>query len=61
MGQAEEADLLVVPGGAKGAETISGNKEVQNLVRRQVLEKDKYVGMICAGASLVSLYLWILA
>ncbi|EJD05557.1 DJ-1 [Fomitiporia mediterranea MF3/22] len=47
---AEEADLLVVPGGAKGAETISGNADVQKLVKRQLLERGKHVGMICAGS-----------
>jgi protein DJ-1 len=41
-------DLLVVPGGLKGAETISKNIIVQGLVRGY-LEKGKYVGMICAG------------
>ncbi|KAJ7653890.1 class I glutamine amidotransferase-like protein [Mycena polygramma] len=36
------------PGGAKGAETMSNNAAVQNLVR-DFLAKDKIVGMICAG------------
>ncbi|KAI0714222.1 DJ-1 [Fomitopsis betulina] len=42
-------DLLVIPGGAKGAETISTDSAVQHLVR-EYLENDKYVGMICAGS-----------
>ncbi|KAL5514217.1 hypothetical protein ACEPAG_2305 [Sanghuangporus baumii] len=45
----ETADLLVVPGGAKGAATISGDSNVQKLIKRQLIEKDKFVGMICAG------------
>ncbi|TFK98609.1 DJ-1 [Pterulicium gracile] len=42
-------DLLVIPGGAKGAETMSGSAVVQALVR-DFLYKQKYVGMICAGS-----------
>ncbi|EPS97435.1 hypothetical protein FOMPIDRAFT_1025044 [Fomitopsis schrenkii] len=42
-------DLLVIPGGAKGAETISTNSPIQHLVR-EYLKNDKYVGMICAGS-----------
>ncbi|KAJ7349673.1 class I glutamine amidotransferase-like protein [Mycena albidolilacea] len=41
-------DALVIPGGAKGAETMSTNLTVQNLVR-DFLAQDKIVGMICAG------------
>ncbi|KAG5650487.1 hypothetical protein H0H81_012067 [Sphagnurus paluster] len=44
----DKYDLLVVPGGAKGADTISKNANVQELVR-QYYEK-KLVGMICAGS-----------
>src|SRR4051794_33723911 len=44
----DKYDLLVIPGGAKGAETISGSKHVQALVR-EYLNHEKYVGMICAG------------
>lgn len=40
--------LLVVPGGAKGAETLSRNRHVQRLIR-DYIEADRYVGMICAG------------
>ncbi|KAJ7092943.1 class I glutamine amidotransferase-like protein, partial [Mycena belliarum] len=41
-------DALIVPGGAKGAETISQNAGVQALVC-EFLEQGKIVGMICAG------------
>ena len=44
----DKYDLLVIPGGAKGAETISSSSPVQHLVRRYVQE-GKLVGMICAG------------
>lgn len=44
----DKYDLLVIPGGAKGAETISGNSPVQHLVR-EYLQTGKFVGMICAG------------
>ncbi|KAF9652347.1 DJ-1 [Thelephora ganbajun] len=42
-------DLLVIPGGAKGAKTLSNNSFVQRLVR-EYLRSSKYVGMICAGS-----------
>ncbi|RPD65739.1 DJ-1 [Lentinus tigrinus ALCF2SS1-7] len=45
----DKYDLLVIPGGAKGAETISGSSAVQHLVR-EYLEAGKLVGMICAGS-----------
>ncbi|KAI0674572.1 DJ-1 [Trametes maxima] len=45
----EKYDLLVIPGGAKGAETISGNSPVQHLVR-EYIKAGKFVGMICAGS-----------
>ncbi|KAF9530712.1 class I glutamine amidotransferase-like protein [Crepidotus variabilis] len=41
-------DLLVVPGGAKGADTMSKHLGVQELVKKY-LDAGKYVGMICAG------------
>ncbi|KAF5384072.1 hypothetical protein D9615_003423 [Tricholomella constricta] len=41
-------DLLVVPGGAKGADTMSKQPSVQQLVR-DYYDK-KMVGMICAGS-----------
>ena len=44
----EEFDILVIPGGAKGAETLSQNEKVQKLVRLYV-NRQKVVGMICAG------------
>jgi protein DJ-1 len=48
-----EYDMLVVPGGAKGAETISKNATVQKLVK-QYYDDGKLVGMICAGAPRIS-------
>ncbi|KAJ7246098.1 DJ-1 [Mycena haematopus] len=42
-------DALIIPGGAKGAETMSNNTAVQSLVR-DFLAQDKIVGMICAGS-----------
>ncbi|KAJ7845083.1 DJ-1 [Mycena leptocephala] len=42
-------DALIIPGGAKGAETMSTNPAVQGLVR-EFLANDKIVGMICAGS-----------
>ncbi|KAH9897068.1 DJ-1 [Cubamyces lactineus] len=45
----DKYDLLVIPGGAKGAETMSNNSPVQHLVR-EYLQAGKYVGMICAGS-----------
>jgi putative intracellular protease/amidase len=44
----DKHDLLVIPGGAQGAETISKHPSVQELVRRYI-ERGKLVGMICAG------------
>jgi hypothetical protein len=41
-------DALIIPGGAKGAETMAANAAVQALVR-EFLETGKFVGMICAG------------
>ncbi|ESK90256.1 dj-1 family protein [Moniliophthora roreri MCA 2997] len=45
----DKYDALVIPGGAKGAETMSTNREVQTLVREYIKEK-KWVGMVCAGS-----------
>ncbi|KAK0223716.1 DJ-1 [Armillaria fumosa] len=45
----DKYDALIIPGGAKGADTISQSKEVQVLVRKYLDEK-KYVGMVCAGS-----------
>ncbi|KAJ6537383.1 class I glutamine amidotransferase-like protein [Mycena vulgaris] len=42
-------DALIIPGGAKGADTMSKNEGVQELVR-EFLAQDKIVGMICAGS-----------
>jgi protein DJ-1 len=41
-------ELLVIPGGAKGAETLSKNPHVQRLIQGYIAA-GKYVGMICAG------------
>ncbi|KAF8805592.1 DJ-1 [Phlegmacium glaucopus] len=45
----DKYDLLVIPGGAKGAETMSKHPSVQELVRRYI-QQGKLVGMICAGS-----------
>ncbi|EPQ53659.1 DJ-1 protein [Gloeophyllum trabeum ATCC 11539] len=45
----DKFDALVIPGGAKGAETIATNSPVQHLVR-EYYNKGKIVGMICAGS-----------
>ncbi|KLO16151.1 DJ-1 protein, partial [Schizopora paradoxa] len=44
----EDHDILIVPGGAKGADTISKSTRVQELLKKQH-DKGKFVGMICAG------------
>ena len=49
----QEYDVIIVPGGAKGAETISTNTECLKIIRWQH-EAGKLVAMICAG-SLVAL------
>jgi len=41
-------DLLIIPGGAKGSETLSQSPHVQHLIR-EYIKANKYVGMICAG------------
>ncbi|PFH50857.1 hypothetical protein AMATHDRAFT_144062 [Amanita thiersii Skay4041] len=45
----DKFDSLVVPGGAKGADTISKNSTVQDLVR-EFYKNGKLVGMICNGS-----------
>ncbi|VDC07372.1 unnamed protein product [Peniophora sp. CBMAI 1063] len=42
-------DAIIIPGGAKGAETLSQKPVVQTLIRG-FYEKKKIVGMICAGS-----------
>jgi len=42
-------DALIIPGGAKGAATISECAGVQTLVR-DYIDQGKIVGMICAGS-----------
>ncbi|KAN0136910.1 DJ-1 protein [Lactarius tabidus] len=44
-----EYDAIVVPGGAKGAETMSQSPLVQSLVKG-FYDRGKCVGMICAGS-----------
>ncbi|KAH9171054.1 class I glutamine amidotransferase-like protein [Lactarius sanguifluus] len=44
-----EYDAIIVPGGAKGAETMSQSPLVQSLIKG-FYEQGKYVGMICAGS-----------
>lgn len=46
----DKYDALIIPGGLKGAETLSESTEVQTLVR-EYYEGNKIVAMICAGAS----------
>jgi protein DJ-1 len=41
-------DALIIPGGAKGAETISTKAAVQLLIRKYIAD-GKIVAMICAG------------
>lgn len=48
-GKALEYDAIVVPGGAKGAETISANPDVQALLAA-VYGNGKVVAAICAGS-----------
>jgi putative intracellular protease/amidase len=43
-----EYDAIIIPGGLKGAETISQSSHVQSLVKT-FYEKRKLIGMICAG------------
>ncbi|KAF8635640.1 hypothetical protein AX15_000275 [Amanita polypyramis BW_CC] len=45
----DKFDLLVVPGGAKGADTISKNHVVQELVR-EFYKARKLLGFICNGS-----------
>jgi putative intracellular protease/amidase len=44
----DKFDLVVVPGGAKGAETISRSSDVQALIG-EFHRHGKLIGMICAG------------
>ncbi|KAI6006963.1 class I glutamine amidotransferase-like protein [Pisolithus albus] len=44
----DKYDALVIPGGLKGAETLSQSTEVQTLVR-EYFNGGKIVAMICAG------------
>jgi len=44
-----EYSIIIVPGGAKGASTLSESKPVQSLLRK-FEEQNKYIGTICAGS-----------
>ncbi|KIJ61452.1 hypothetical protein HYDPIDRAFT_31321 [Hydnomerulius pinastri MD-312] len=46
----DKYDVLIIPGGLKGAETLSQSTEVQTLVR-QYYEGNKIVAMICTLAA----------
>ncbi|PWY99653.1 DJ-1 [Testicularia cyperi] len=48
-GKALEYDAIIVPGGVKGAETISSNEDVQKLLSA-MYGKAKIVACICAGS-----------
>nr|CDI54424.1 conserved hypothetical protein [Melanopsichium pennsylvanicum 4] len=48
-GKALEYDAIIIPGGAKGAEIISHNQDVQQLISA-MYGKGKIVGAICAGS-----------
>jgi protein DJ-1 len=45
-----DADVLVLPGGAKGAATFSSNAKVQSLIRAY-RDTGKYVAFICAATT----------
>jgi 4-methyl-5(b-hydroxyethyl)-thiazole monophosphate biosynthesis len=45
---ADELDLVVLPGGLPGATNLAKSKEVKSLLR-EMDEKGKYVGAICAA------------
>jgi len=42
-------DVITIPGGAKGAATLSESKPVQELLKK-FATKGKYIGAICAGS-----------
>src|SRR5262245_47521338 len=41
--------IIVIPGGAKGAETISQSENVQELLKK-FAEQGKFIATICAGS-----------
>jgi protein DJ-1 len=45
----EDYSIVIIPGGAKGAETLANSSRVQSLLR-QFAEQGKYIGTICAGS-----------
>lgn len=48
-GKALDYSALIIPGGAKGAETISSNPDVQKLISA-MYGQGKLIGAICAGS-----------
>ncbi|KAL9709238.1 hypothetical protein Ac2012v2_007592 [Leucoagaricus gongylophorus] len=46
----DKYDLLVVPGGLKGARTMSTTSTGIPELTKEYLDKGKYVGLICAGS-----------
>jgi len=47
--QASDFDMIVLPGGLKGAETLQRNPHVARLLRASQLDRPRYVGAICAA------------
>jgi protein DJ-1 len=44
-----EYTIAIIPGGAKGAATLSESKSVQSLLEK-FEQQNKYIGTICAGS-----------
>ena len=49
----EEYDMIVFPGGLRGAENLSKNEKVLEIVRIFNNMKDKYIAAICASPAMV--------
>ena len=49
----EEYDMIVFPGGLRGAENLSKNEKVLEIVRKFNNMKDKYIAAICASPAMV--------
>ena len=43
-------DIVIIPGGAKGANTLKDNKRVQHLLSDTYEKSGKFIGTICAGS-----------
>ena len=43
-------DIVIIPGGAKGANTLKDNKRVQQLLGDTYEKSGKFIGTICAGS-----------